>query len=239
MASAGSSAAVDYLLARMAADLDFLVSQSLISVADAQVIRSRLPVGGAQLSALTSNLAIGGSEPSSSTPARAVPPPPARLPIAAPPAPNAQHATALWAYESGNADDLRFAKGDVIEVRRTLRRRSDASDHRDAQRALDARPFARSRGSVPGKRALTTRWHCAYFAARPDPASRRAVASADWRIPASAAVQRASAVHWTAAIRRTASAAVPAVPARSQVPANADATGADAAAASAGRSSAG
>ena len=159
-ASTPNSAAVGYLLARIAADIDFLVSQSLISVSDAQVIRSRLPASGAQpatgaqLAALTSKLSIDGPEPSSSTPtpARAVPPPPARAPVAPPPAPGVQHATALWAYESGNPDDLRFAKGDVIEVRTAPWRALIRPDHRDAERALAARSIARPGGSLPGQR---------------------------------------------------------------------------------------
>jgi hypothetical protein len=108
-----ATAAVEHIVGRIAADVEFLVSEKLVGRPDADAILAKLPQRGAASSGGTESIAsrvaaMNVSAPSSSSSmaaaaaaaprARPVPPPPARPPQ--PPAqPAKKRVKALWAYE--------------------------------------------------------------------------------------------------------------------------------------------
>jgi len=98
----------------MQADIDFLVSQGVLSAADGHLMTSKLPAAG-QASGLTmpTPLTSPSALPPASSARRVVPPPPPPPP---PTYSSQPQARALWAYETQDAGDLSFAAGETIDI---------------------------------------------------------------------------------------------------------------------------
>jgi len=95
-----------HMVSRMQADINFLVSQNIISPADGELMQSKLP--GQQAPGMPTPVA----SPSPAMVKRDVPMPPARKVSQAP------QARALWAYNENRqeAGDLSFSAGENIEI---------------------------------------------------------------------------------------------------------------------------
>ncbi|KLO08783.1 SH3-domain-containing protein [Schizopora paradoxa] len=109
-----SAAYIAHIVEQIQFNLAFLVDQQQLSQADAELIASRLPGGqGAVQQEVVAPVPAPPAPrlPNTSTGTiirRGVPPPP--------PARAVPQARAVWAYNGGDADDLSFEVGDVIEI---------------------------------------------------------------------------------------------------------------------------
>ncbi|KAF8515381.1 SH3 domain-containing protein [Hysterangium stoloniferum] len=114
-----SDALLQHIVGRMQADIDFLVSQGVLSAADGHLITSKLPSGQvSDLRTMPTPMTSPSPSPFPSAPSlassarRVVPPPPPPPPTYS----SQPQARAIWAYETQDAGDLSFAAGETIDI---------------------------------------------------------------------------------------------------------------------------
>lgn len=123
---------LSHILARLSADIDFLLAQGALSPSDGALIQAKLRAAASapsshpapsSLEQQVSSLSLSSNGAGAAAVGRAVPPPPppapkpAKLESAAPPASRAvKRAKAVWDYPQTQPDDLAFRAGEVITV---------------------------------------------------------------------------------------------------------------------------